>query len=103
MTIAQTVFGVRLTIVIRRLPAGAVVGCRAGASEAVAGFRVLRFGALALALGEGELATLRPDDGDGERDGEGEVLREADGRVAVSASWWAVACVPAAPDGVHAP
>lgn len=101
MTIAQTVFGVRLTTVIRRLPAGAVLGCRAGAAEAVTGFRVLRFDALA--LGEGELAALRLDEGDGEKDGEDDVLREADGRAAVSASWWAVARLSVVPDGVHAP
>lgn len=98
VTIAQTVFGVRLTTVMRRLPAGAVEGWfGAGASALVVGLGVLFLDAPALGEGEAE--------GDGEAEvllpaeGEGEALWDAAGRAAVS--WWAVVRLPPVPDGVH--
>jgi len=96
VTIAQTVFGVRLTTVIRRLPAGAVEGWSgAGSAASAVGFGVLFFDAVA--LGEAEF------EGEGEAEvlwlGEGDALRDVAGRAAVS--WWAVVRVPPVPDGVH--
>ena len=93
MTIAQTVFGVRLTTVIRRLPAGAVEGWRVGASALAVGLGVLFFDTAALGVGEADALWLG--------EGEGEALRDADGRAAVS--WWAVVRVLFVPEGVHTP
>jgi hypothetical protein len=97
VTTAQTVLPVRLTTVIRRLPAGAVEG----------GLCVLSADAPALAeteadaVGEAEGEALRLGEADG--DGEGcEVLHAPeDGRAAAwgrSAGW-----PPPIPDSDHAP
>jgi hypothetical protein len=96
VTIDQTVFGVRLTTVMRRLPAGAVEGWSGAGSAALAvGSGVFFFDAVALgeAEGEGEAEVLWL--------GEGDAPRETAGRAAVS--WWAVVRVLPVPDGVHTP
>ena len=93
VTIAQTVFGVRLTTVIRRLPTGAVEGCAVGSTALAVGLLVLFFETVV--LGDGEAEALRL----GEGEGDGDALRDTAGRAAVS--WWAVVRVPPVPDGVH--
>jgi hypothetical protein len=73
VTIAQTVFWVRLTTVIRRLPAGADDGCCAACCcDPAVGFRVFFADGLALAL------VLALEEAEAEADGEALRLGDAD-------------------------
>jgi hypothetical protein len=104
VTTAHTVFGVRLTTVISRLPAGADDGCPADPSVPATGLRVLFPDAPALTDGEAE--TEADADGEGEAAGlwpgaEGEGLRGPDGSAAASRR--SAVGEPPFPDGAHAP